>query len=239
MSATAETSTDALRWMRAGAELLTRAAHAGGTDLRGPSTLPGWTRAHVLAHVAGNAEAVGNLVRWAATGEETPMYASPQARIAAIETGAALPAAELLSWVEGSAVALATAMAALTPAQWNARVVTAQGRIVSARELPYLRAREVCVHAVDLAAGVTFADLPADFLAALCDDIVARRRGDESGPGVHITATDADRRWELPGPGSAVPVSGALHDVTAYLAGRPHRLETLRGDPAPALPPWI
>ena len=45
-------------------------------DFAGPSLLPGWTRAHVLAHVAGNADALVNLLTWARTGEETPMYAS-------------------------------------------------------------------------------------------------------------------------------------------------------------------
>ena len=43
--------------------------------LRQPSRLPGWTRAHVLTHIARNADGLVNLVTWARTGEETPMYA--------------------------------------------------------------------------------------------------------------------------------------------------------------------
>ncbi len=38
-----------------------------------------------------------------------------------------------------------------------------------------MRAREVMVHAVDLGTGAAFADLPAEFLAALCDDVIAKR----------------------------------------------------------------
>ena len=57
-------------------------------DLREPSRLPGWTRGHVVTHVARNAEGLCRLLRWARTGIETPMYPSIQARDAAIEAGA-------------------------------------------------------------------------------------------------------------------------------------------------------
>src|SRR3954447_4566989 len=40
-------------------------------DLRKPSRLPGWTRAHVVAHLARNADALINLCTWARTGVET------------------------------------------------------------------------------------------------------------------------------------------------------------------------
>ena len=54
-----------------------------------PSALPDWTRGHVVAHVALNALALTRLVHWAATGVETPMYASPEARNADIAAHAA------------------------------------------------------------------------------------------------------------------------------------------------------
>ena len=38
------------------------------------SLLEGWTRSHLIAHVAYNAIALCNLMHWANTGEETPMY---------------------------------------------------------------------------------------------------------------------------------------------------------------------
>ena len=66
-----------LPWMGAGTEFLLRAVGALPDDaLALPSRLPGWTRAHVVAHVARNAEALGRLARWAATGVETPMGSS-------------------------------------------------------------------------------------------------------------------------------------------------------------------
>jgi maleylpyruvate isomerase len=74
------------RWMRDGQLRFGRAV-AGLSDesLTAITALPGWTRAHVVAHVAANADALNNLVHWAATGIETPMYASPAERVAGIE----------------------------------------------------------------------------------------------------------------------------------------------------------
>ncbi|WP_370416593.1 maleylpyruvate isomerase family mycothiol-dependent enzyme [Streptomyces fradiae] len=233
------TFTDARRWAVIGAELTFEAV--AGLDDAGyaaPSALPGWTRAHVAAHVAANAEALSNLVHWAATGEPTPMYASPEERAAGIERGRALPAARLTAWLRRSADALEASMDELTDGQWRHEVVTAQGRTVPATELPWMRSREVCVHAVDLATGVTFADLPGDFLVALCDDVAAKRAA-APGPAVTLRAGAIGAGWELPGEGEPVLVTGELHDITAYLTGRAAGPRAADGSPAPALGAWL
>jgi maleylpyruvate isomerase len=73
------------------------------------------------------------------------------------------------------------------------------------------------VHAIDLGAGLTFADLPEDFLAALREDITSKR-----------------------GPENVPDVRGSDTEVTAYLAGRPSSgVTTPDGAPAPELPPWL
>lgn len=195
---------NARRWTAEGTRLFLEAV-----EYEGDSLLPGWTRRHLAAHVAANADALGNLVRWAATGEPTPMYASPEERTAGIERGVRLPETELDDWLRDSAARLETAMDDLTADQWAAEVVTAQGRTVPATAIPWLRAREVCVHAVDLDLGVTFAALPEDFLEALCAEVVARR-------------------------GEVTEVDGPLGERAAWLTGRPHRLTD-----APDLEPWL
>jgi uncharacterized protein (TIGR03083 family) len=58
-------------------------------DLRQPSLLPGWTRAHVLAHLARGADAMRALLIGARAAEDRPAYASAEARAADIERGAA------------------------------------------------------------------------------------------------------------------------------------------------------
>lgn len=229
----ARTFDDGLRWTRQGTKLLLQAAELTEADYGADTPLPGWNRKHVAAHVAANAGALRNLVQWAATGEETPMYASPQERAAGIETGTRMPAAELTAWLRSSAECLIAAMDALEPARWQAEVVTAQGRTVSATEIPWMRAREVCVHAVDLRSGMTFADLPADFLTTLCDDVVGKRSA-SPGHAIWLVASDSGGRWELPGEHSPVGVTGPLAELAAYLTGRPHNLPG-----APVLGPWL
>ena len=226
------------QWMQQGTALLSKETDLDADALAGPSGLPGWSRKHLLAHVAANAGALGNLIRWAATGEPAPMYSSPGARAAAIEQGSRLPAGELTAWLRRSADALEEAMTRLTGAQWQASVLTAQGQAIPASEVPWMRSREVYVHTVDLATGVSFADLPAGFLAALCDD-AANKRDAAPSPALVLEASDTGQRWDLPGDAGGVTLTGPLAEVTAYLTGRPHRLATAGGESAPARPAWL
>jgi len=235
------THADALRWSREGAQLFLAAlARLGDDELALPTALDGWTGKHLTAHVAANADALRNLVHWARTGEETPMYSSTEQRGADIEAGAQRPAGELRDWARSSALALDEDLSTLDDEQWGHEVRTAQGRTVPATEVPWMRAREVMVHAVDLGAGVRFDDLPLDFLAALVDDIVGKRSSDPTGPAVTLKATDTGTTWSLPGPGTPTEVTGMLADLTAYLSGRsPHDVRDADGAPAPELPRWL
>jgi maleylpyruvate isomerase len=227
-----------LNWMHDGTErLLAEVAALPDEALGAPTALPGWTRAYLLSHIAANADALRNLVHWARTGEERRMYSSTEAREADIAAGALLPAAELRAWAASSAADLAADLAALDGVgdAWDAKIITAQGLTRTASEIPWMRSREIYIHAIDLAAGTTFADLPPDFLAALLDDVTARRSAVGGGPALIIAATDTGGRWDVAGTGSPVPVSGPLPDLTAYLTGRP--APSLPA--APVLPPWL
>jgi maleylpyruvate isomerase len=201
---------ESLAWMRSGTGLFLSAVDGlDAADFDAPSDLPGWSRKYLVAHIAANADALRNLVHWAATGEETPMYASPEERSEDIESGARRPANALRSRAHSASEQLASDLAALDQKQWQEQVRTAQGRMVPAADVPWMRAREVFVHAVDLGTGLGLADLPEDFVRSLIDDMLAKRGMD--------TAPD-----------------GPLPDVAAYLAGRPH---TLTG--VPELGPWL
>lgn len=153
-------------------------------DFASPTGLPGWTKAHLIAHVHFNALALRRLARWAATGDPHPMYASSEQRNDEIASGSRLPPATLRLVVRHSAALLAEDLAALTDESWLREVVTAQGRTVPATEIPWLRAREVAIHAVDLGIGVTFDNLPDDFVNALLVDVVRRRSNLGEGPGL-------------------------------------------------------
>ena len=224
-----------LAWMGDGTErLLADLAGLPDEALAAPTALPGWTRRHLLAHLAANADALRNLVYWARTGEERRMYTSQQQRDADIAAGAERPAGDLRAWVQSSAAALAADLDSLPGPAWEATVITAQGVTRTAEQIPWMRVREVYVHAVDLAAGTAFADLPADFLAALLDDVTARRSAG-GGPALAVAASDTGGRWEVAGSGAPVPVTAPLAALAAWLTGRP--APSLAN--APVLPPWL
>jgi maleylpyruvate isomerase len=163
-------------------------------ELDAPSLLPGWSRRHLVGHVHYNAEALRRLVRWAATGERTPMYESAGQRTAEIEAGAQLPPERLRRLVRESAAALSADLDALT--NWDAEVVTAQGRTVPATEIPWMRTREVAVHAIDLGTGLSFRDLPDALNTALVADVVAKRSA--NGEAAELAAWLTGRTAEAP-----------------------------------------
>jgi maleylpyruvate isomerase len=226
----------AITWWRDGERVLRAAAGAiPDSDLNGPSLLPGWPRRTLLAHVTCNADALVNLLTWARTGVETPMYASPQARDAQIEQAAALPAAELRSEFAASQTRLAAAMEHMPAAAWQAQVRTAHGRHVPASEVPWMRAREAWVHAADFGGPMTFADIPPAVAGALIGDITAlwRSRGDITG--VTFAAADTGQRW---GDGPQV-VSAPLTDLLAWMTGRGGKAAVRSAVPPSRPPRWL
>lgn len=151
-------------------------------DLGGPSLLPGWTRAHVVGHVALNAAGMVNLVTWAVTGEPTPMYPSMAAREAAIEQAAASPRADLRALVEAAHGDFANAARRLADADDEAlgRLVLfgapPPGTVpdVPAWALGFARLREVEIHHLDLGAGMRPEDWPDTFVARMVPFLDAR-----------------------------------------------------------------
>ena len=203
--------------------------------LDGPSLLPGWNRRYLLSHVANNAGALRNLLYWARTGEERRMYASNEQRAADIAAGAIAPAAELRTLVASTAQALWSDLEGLPVEAWSALVITAQGLTRHAVEVPWMRVREVYIHAVDLDAGTRFADLPPSFLAALLDDIAARRSAVGTSPALALTATDTGGSWPVKGNGDATGIEAPLATLAQWLSGRPvDGLTSVLGAPGPA-----
>ena len=145
--------------------LLDDARTLSEADLRAPSLLPGWTRAHVVAHVARNADAMRNVLAGARSGESRPAYASADAREAGIEQGAGLSAAELMADLAGSAMALRAVARQLPDEAWQFEVRMMDSATFPAAELLTRRLVEVELHHCDLGAGYGPANWPAAFAA--------------------------------------------------------------------------
>src|SRR6478672_7747869 len=102
--------------------LLTSIVGLDEMQAREVSLLPGWTRGHVLTHIARNADAMVNLLTWARTGVETPMYASREQRNADIEAGSGRPAPELVDDVRSSHERMIAEMQELPADAWDSVV---------------------------------------------------------------------------------------------------------------------
>ncbi|WP_433504611.1 maleylpyruvate isomerase family mycothiol-dependent enzyme [Pseudonocardia halophobica] len=253
-------TSETLPWMRAGTEhLLAVVEGIPDAELTASSALPGWTRAHVVAHLARNAEALVRLATWARTGVETPMYPSPEARAAEIEETSGRAPEVLRSELASTARELDEALGALSPEQWEATIRSAQGREIPATEIPFLRIREVWIHAADLGTGASLADLPAGVVDLLLDDVTATLSGRKGCPTLLLAPTDRERVWQLgdpgvtpapvvSGPGESIPAESAplgemettkapALDIVAWLTGRAPA-SVLPGTP-PELPRWL
>jgi maleylpyruvate isomerase len=207
-----------------------------------PSALPGWSRAHVLTHVARNADGMINLLTWARTGVPTPAYASVEQRNADIEAGAARSSAEIRADVMDSSDRLAQVARALSDEAWAARVRNVQGVEIPAVDVPWLRAREVWIHAVDLDVGASLADLPAPMLDELIVDVARSLGAKPECPPLRLRATDrAGHRTFGDGAGDDTEVYGTAAGLAAWLLGRSkgRDLRTTEGTPLPVLPRWL
>jgi maleylpyruvate isomerase len=227
-------------WMRDGEGFL--AAQLAGAPLRQPSLLPGWTRAHVAAHLIGNARGLVNLLHWANTGEETPMYPNAHARARDIDEWSQRPDAQLKTTVQESADALKTAASALPAQAWTTTVRTALGREIPAAEVVWLRTRETWIHGIDLATGAWFNALPGPLIDALLADVCATIGTRPDCPPVTLTAEDRARTWAIgPTDTEALKVSGTASELLAWLTGRTRgqRPAVTVKHELPILPAWL
>jgi maleylpyruvate isomerase len=202
-----------------------------------PSLLPGWTRGHVLTHIARNADGLRNLLIWAKTGVETPQYASQEERDTQIEAGAARGAGELADDVTSSAAAFLAAARQLTGDNWNAEVRAMRGPAHPAWFTLNRRLTEVEVHHVDLGAGYGPADWPDWFVTDLLYQVTGSIAGDDGAPAVTITDSGSGRQYLLRRDAhSDREITGTGPELLAWLLGRSDGLG-LVADPAGPLPP--
>jgi maleylpyruvate isomerase len=108
------------------ADLLRDIDGLSDADVRAPSPLPGWTRGHVLTHLARNAEGSTRLLIWARTGVPSYEYENHQVRAAEIEQGAGRPAKVLIADVTDTADAFFAAADGMPGQAWQ-RTVTFTG----------------------------------------------------------------------------------------------------------------
>jgi maleylpyruvate isomerase len=229
-------------------------ATAEGFDdeaVREPSLLPDWTRAHVLTHAARNADALRNLLTWAATGVRAEMYPSIEVRDQAIKNGAERDAAALAADLRESCERFAEAAARLDPEHWANAVERRIGGPQQASRIPWWRLEEVLIHHADLDAGFTPAHWPAQFTGPQLGLVVERFNNPvyiRESPAFRLHAEDTERLLSVrcePDQTDAddgIPViEGPEAALLGWLTGRTSGdgLNVEPRGPLPVLPDWM
>ena len=180
-------------------------------DLAAPSLLPGWSRTTLIAHIAGNALGQIRMLRAAQQGEIGDQYPGGAAgRVAEIE-GLARDPALAVEALHRTAEELDAAFRDTT--DWSAPARALSGDLIPVSRIPWIRWREVEVHAVDLASDYRPEDWPPEFVRRLLAELA-----------------------EWPDRPPLDGITGPDHALAAWLSGRSAG-EDLQGE-LPDLPEW-
>jgi maleylpyruvate isomerase len=193
------------------------------TAMHGSSRLEGWSRGHVVSHLARNADGLCNLLGWARTGIERPMYASHADREADIEEGSHRLAQVQHEDLRAADERFMQAADALSGADWDAEVTGRQGKPLPVSLVPWMRLTEVLVHQVDLNLGMDF-------------DGVVEMAGEQAEPLVDYVVTRFSYRGEIPAMRLAIELPSG--DERTWTVGRGDEPREIRGPAAPALA-WL
>lgn len=177
-------------------------------ELAASTALPGWTRGHVIAHVADAGRAFADLTEAALRGELVALFpGGTEERDRRIEEYAVAP--DLIAHLEEGIDRLEAAWARAEPEDWARPVRFRNGDLAGT---VFARWRETWIHLVDCGVGVTPADWPEPLAAHTIDFLRSRVPA-----GVALVATDTGERW---GPADGQEVSGSVRDLAAWAAGR-------------------
>lgn len=216
--------------------LIESASALADGQLRDPSLLPGWSRGHVLTHLARNADGLSNLLTWARTGVETPQYTSREDRDAQIEEGSGRPAAEIVADLSRSSEAFINQARELPAEAWLAEVRGMRGPAHPGWYTLNRRLTEVEVHHVDLAASYAPADWPGWFVTDMLYEVIHQLAVKPDPPSAVLTDTTTGRQFLLPPDTMAdLAITGPGHVLLAWLLGRDPG-ESLSADPEGPLP---
>lgn len=198
--------------------------------VREPSLLPGWSRAHVLTHIARSADSRRGLLIAARQGRVGHQYVSEEQRASGIDEGAARSPDAIRGDVAAALDRLLVAVSAHPADRWDAPGEwLGVGPRPVRRVVPSMR-RELEYHHVDLAARYGPRDWPEDFVSAQLESVTGSFG--ERAPAFTLRLPD---RELAVGDGGRVTVTGDPALVLAWLTGRGEGAP-LRADPPGPLP---
>ncbi|QGF24146.1 maleylpyruvate isomerase family mycothiol-dependent enzyme [Raineyella fluvialis] len=216
--------------------LLATVASLTDTEIGQPSQCDGWTRGHVITHLARSAEALSRMLDNALTGGDRPMYDSPEQRNADIEAGAGRPAQEQLADLERAHAAFMERAHALADAPDALAEVSLRGRGYPSAALAAMRCAEVVIHHQDLDTAFALHEADPDSQLDALTTVVWMLQGKPDAPGLTVTSYEGD---ELVIGDGSLHVIGERDGLVDWLArGRTSGVRTRGGEALPDLPRW-
>jgi len=217
------------------AGLLTGIGGLTDAGARGPSLLPGWSRGHLLTHLARNAEGGTRLLGWARTGVASYEYRSVAVRASEIEAGATRPPVALVADVSAWSAAFAEAAAVMPASAWQHPVTWTTGQQTPAEHVVQSRLAEVLIHHVDLCLAFGPGNWPAPFVREMLEVAVGALNERGLAPlAAKLEAIDTGWTGQLGGDAAdPVRISGTEASLLAWVLGRPAVATLSSGYPGP------
>ena len=225
--------------------LVTAARRLSDRDVRAPSHLPGWTRAHVLTHLARNADGQRRMLEGAISGIVVEQYPGGAAgRAAQIADGAARPAAPIVADLVQACAALEEVWRRMPANGWSRPTSALAGRR-PAWQSAWARWRESEVHLADLNVGYQPRDWPSGFTDVAIEVLAGALEGDRieprlpPGTGLHLRSPGGSRSWTVGGD-DVVTIEAPVWALVAWLMGRlePPDGPVTADRAVPKLAPW-
>lgn len=202
-------------------------------DWQLPSTLPGWTRAHVASHLSRSADGMSRVIEGLAAGRPTRMYDSQSQQLSDIERGSERTGLELQIDLDTSTGRLNRAMDLVASGAVSGDTELRAGLRLPVTLLPLARLHEVVSHHIDLAIGFALEALD-DEVAGWLLAWVLHTIGDRADyPALRIEHSGGSARIGRAGPPRTV--SGPDAGLYGWLIGRSDGAP-LVGAVGPALP---
>lgn len=203
-----------------------------------PSELPGWTRGHVLAHLAGISNAMARQLEYARRGETVELYdGGMDGRSKAINLAAGHGLADHTEAVTAALGAAIAAFDALGSDDWQARIAYRDGTVLDGGLALW---RELTIHASDLRLGYG----PETWSRPFCEHLIGFLAARVPETCKLVLQPTGLPQLGIGTGGTSIAITGMLTDIAAWLAGREPTLGSLRATAAadgvelPELLPW-
>jgi maleylpyruvate isomerase len=189
-----------------------------------PSLLPGWSRGHVLAHWAGNADGQTRMLLAASRDEIAAQYPGGDAgREADIETRAARPPRLIVQDALAAVDRVEDAWRRMSPEAWSRPTGARIGQRPAWMSV-WARWRETEVHHVDLEVGYTHEDWPTEFVSLMLPRVLPTldtRTPDEVIVQVQVANQQRPQSSTAATSHDPVVIRGTASAVLCWLVGRP------------------